>query len=95
MAGPIAIITRTGRTMYKNARGRIISRSEFERETRRGPLGRFQSRAQAFQRADMRTQEALLRDALGGQPLGGGSWTDRAERSPDLFAEILADAGLL
>ncbi len=95
MAGPIALVTKAGRTVYKNARGRFISRATFERERRRGPGGRFRSVADFFRSADIRTKESLLAERFGGPPLGGGTWIGRAEASPDRFAEELADVGLI
>ncbi len=95
MAGPIALITKAGRIMYKDAKGKIISRTTFERERRRGPRGRFRSAADFFRSADIRTKESLLAERFGGPPLGGGTWIGRAEASPDRFAEELADVGMI
>ncbi len=95
MAGPVAIITRAGRTVYKNARGRFISRAAFERELRRGPGGRFRSASEFFRQSTDRAKEALLLERYGGPPLGGGTWVSRMRSSPDVFAEELADLGLI
>jgi len=95
MAGPIALITKAGRTIYKNAAGKFISRVTFERERRRGPGGRFRSASEFMRQAPARTKEALLAERYGGPPLGGGTWIGRAEASPDLFAQDLADVGLI
>jgi len=95
MAGPIALITKAGRTVYKNAQGRFINRATFERERRRGPGGKFRSATDFFRSATTRTKEALLAEKFGGPPLGGGTWIGRAEASPDKFASELADAGFI
>lgn len=95
MAGPVALITKAGRTIYKSAKGRFISRGTFERERRRGPGGKFRSKAEFFKSADTRAKESLLAEKFGGPPLGGGTWIGRAEASPDKFATELADAGFI
>lgn len=95
MSGPIALITKTGRTVYKNAKGKFISKATFERERRRGPGGRFRSAVDFFRQADTRTKESLLVEKFGGPPIGGGTWIGRAEASPDRFAEELAAAGMI
>jgi len=92
-----ALITKTGRIVYKSVTGKFISRQTFERERRRGPGGKFRSKEEFFRSADTRSKERILQQRYGGPPLGqtGGTWIARAEASPDKFAQDLADVGLI
>jgi hypothetical protein len=94
MAAPIALITKAGRTLYKNAKGRFISKTTYAREIRRGPLGKFKSKADFIRGLDSRGLENYLRGILG-KPLGGGDWVSRVRRSSERFADILAEQNAL
>jgi hypothetical protein len=82
-----AIVTRAGRKLYKNARGQFISKAKYELERRRGPGGRFLSRAGA---ARQRGVESYLRAQLGPPP-AGKSWQQIASKYPDRFVDYLED----
>lgn len=82
-----AILTKAGRTLYKNARGQFISKSKYELERRRGPSGRFLSAANAERQ---RGVEQWLRAQLGAPP-AGKTWAQIAGKYPDRFEDYLDD----
>lgn len=84
-----AILTRAGRKLYKDARGRFISRAKYELEQRRGPGGRFLSRAGATRQ---RGVESYLRAQLGAPP-AGKTWAQIASKYPERFIDYLQEAG--
>ena len=83
MPGPSVIITRTGRRIFKDARGRFISAARYALELRRGPGGRFMSRPAAER---FRNLEARLRAQLGPPP-AGKQWALIATKYPDRFSD--------
>lgn len=87
MALPIAVVTQSGRVIYKDARGRFISKSKFDLEMRRGPSGRFLSRTGAARQQGV---ENFLRAQLGAPP-AGKSWAQIAGKYPDRFIDYLED----
>ena len=87
MAGVLALVTRAGRTIYKNARGRFISKAKYELERRRGPGGRFLTSARA---TEQRGIESYLRAQLGAPPRGK-SWSQIAGKYPERFIDYLQD----
>ena len=84
-----AILTSTGRKLYKDARGRFISRAKYELEQRRGPGGRFLTRAGATRQ---RNVESYLRAQLGAPP-AGKTWAQIAGKYPEKFIDYLEDIG--
>lgn len=80
-----AIITAAGRKIYRNARGRFISKAKFELERRRGAGGRFVTKARAAQN---RSVESYLRAALGAPP-AGKNWQQIAGKYPERFIDYL------
>ncbi len=82
-----AIVTRAGRTIYRNARGRFISKAKYELERRRGPGGRFLSRQGA---KHQRGVESYLRAQLGAPP-AGKTWAQIAGKYPQRFIDYLED----
>ncbi len=87
MAVPLAIVTRAGRTLYKNAKGRFISKAKYELERRRGPGGRFVTSARA---SKQRGIESYLRAQLGAPP-AGKSWAQIAGKYPQRFIDYLQE----
>ena len=88
MAAPVAaFLTKVGRKVYKDARGRFISKAKYELERRRGPGGRFLSTAGAQRQ---RGVESYLRAQLGAPP-AGKSWAQIASKYPERFADYLQD----
>ena len=85
--GVRALVTRTGRKIYKNARGRFISRAKFELEMRRGPGGRFITKARAVHQ---RGVESYLRAQLGAPP-AGKTWAQIAGKYPERFIDYLQE----
>ncbi len=85
-----AIVLRTGRKLYKNARGRFISRAKYELEKRRGPGGRFVTKSRATQNRGI---ESYLRAQLGAPP-SGKSWQQIAGKYPERFVDYLEDINL-
>ena len=82
-----ALITKAGRTLYKNARGQFISKAKYELERRRGPRGRFLTKSGA---ARQRGVESYLRAQLGAPP-SGKTWQQIASKYPDRFTDYLQD----
>lgn len=82
-----ALLTKAGRKVYKDARGRFISRAKYELELRRGPSGRFLSKA-AAERG--RGVESWLRAQLGAPP-SGKTWQQIAGKYPERFADYLQE----
>lgn len=86
---PVQILTKTGRTLYKDARGRFISRARFDFLNRRDPAtGRFLSKAAAARRGTLQEQEARLRRILG-KPPKGWQWVQIANKYSDRFKDYL------
>lgn len=89
MALPQAIITRAGRTIFKDARGRFISRAKYELLNRIDPAtGRFISKAAAARRGTLRQQESRLRKQLGAPPRGK-NWVQIANKYKERFSAYL------
>ena len=82
-----AIITRTGRRIYKDARGRFISKAKYQLEQRRGPSGRFLSKTNAIRQQKV---ESWLRAQLGAPP-AGKTWAQIAGKYPQRFMDYLED----
>jgi len=82
-----AIITRTGRRIYKDARGRFISKAKYQLEQRRGPGGRFLSKTGAIRQQKV---ESWLRAQLGAPP-AGKTWAQIAGKYPQRFLDYLED----
>ncbi len=82
-----AIVTRAGLKLYRDARGRFISKFKYELERRRGPAGRFLTKSRAVR---MRGVESYLRAQLGAPP-AGKSWQQIASKYPDRFIDYLED----
>lgn len=82
-----AILTRTGRTLYKDAKGQFISKRKYQLEMRRGPSGRFLSSANAARQQQV---EQWLRAQLGAPP-AGKMWAQIAGKYPDRFTDYLED----
>jgi len=82
-----AIVTRAGRKLYKNARGRFISKAKYELERRRGPAGRFLTKRAATRQ---RGVESFLRAQLGAPP-AGKTWQQIASKYPQRFIDFLED----
>ena len=80
-----AIVTAAGRKIYRNARGRFISRAKYELERRRGAGGRFVTKARATQN---RSMESFLRAQLGAPP-AGKNWQQIAGKYPERFADFI------
>lgn len=85
MPAPVALLTKTGRRVFKDARGKFISKAKFELESRRGPGGRFLSKAGATRQ---RSMEQYLRSVLGAPP-AGKSWAQIAGKYPERFEDFL------
>ena len=93
MALPTMVV-RAGRQIFRNAKGRFISKAKFELLRRISPVtGRFQSAEAA---TSQRAQEAWLRKTLG-RPPAGQNWVRIAskygERFGDLLSEMQSDLG--
>jgi len=82
-----AIVTRAGRKLYQNARGQFISKFKYELERRRGPSGRFITKAAGIRQ---RGVESYLRAQLGAPP-AGKTWQQIASKYPDRFTDYLED----
>lgn len=83
-----AIPTAAGRILYKDARGRFISKAKYELEQRRGPSGRFVSKAAARRNQGV---ESYLRAKLGAPP-AGKNWLNIASKYPERFDDYLSEA---
>lgn len=81
------ILTAAGRKLYKDAKGRFISKAKYELERRRGPGGRFLSKSAAGRQRGI---ESYLRAKLGAPP-AGKSWSQIASKYAERFADYLAD----
>jgi len=73
------------RKVYRDARGRFISRAKYELERRRLPSGRFGTKAQGSLR---RRMESYLRAELGAPP-AGKNWHQIASKYPERFENYL------
>lgn len=85
-----AFLTKAGRRVYKDARGRFISRAKYELERRRGPSGRFLTQEAARRQ---RGVESYLRSQLGAPP-AGKTWQQIASKYPQRFIDYLEDISL-
>ena len=75
-----------GRLLFKDARGRFISRAKYELLQRKDPLtGRFMSAAKSRLRPGAESQ---LRFQLGAPP-AGKSWLQIAEKYSERFEDFL------
>lgn len=88
MALPPPIVTAAGRTIYKNAKGRFISRAQYLQLRRRGPGGRFLSR-QAYAAQQTVSSVASEIQAMMGPPIDGGSWVAKVQASFDRFRDLV------
>lgn len=89
MALPTAILTKAGRRIFKDARGRFISEAKYNLLNRMDPAtGRFISQALANKRGTLQSQESRLRSQLGAPPRGK-SWVSIANRYAERFAAYL------
>ena len=83
------IIQAAGRTLYKDARGRWISKSKFELLSRKDPAtGRFLKAGS--QRLNTQRAENILRTRLGAPPRGM-NWVQIAAKYKERFADFLED----
>jgi len=80
-----ALAARAARKVYRDARGRFTTRAKYELEKRRGPGGRFITKARATQN---RSMESLLRAQLGAPP-AGKNWQQIAGKYPERFMDYL------
>lgn len=89
MSVPVQILTRAGRTVYKDASGKFISRARYELLNRRDPAtGRFISKAAAARRGTLQEQEARLRRQLG-KPPRNWNWVQIANKYSARFEAYL------
>ena len=85
MALPTMVV-RAGRTIFRNASGRFISKAKFDLLRRIDPVsGRFLSTAAA---ASKREQEAWLRNKLG-RPPAGQNWVRIAAKYGARFGDLI------
>jgi Ni/Co efflux regulator RcnB len=85
------IVGTTARKLYRDARGKFISKAKWELEQRRDPAtGRLRSKAWANQRLDKQKVENYLRAQLGAPP-AGKQWSQIAAKYPQRFADFLED----
>ena len=88
MVNPLLPIARkAARKVYRDARGRFISRAKYELERRRLPSGRFGTSAQG---ALGRRMETYLRAKLGAPP-AGKNWYQIASKYPERFMDYVED----
>jgi Ni/Co efflux regulator RcnB len=80
-----AIVLRTGRKVFKDAAGRFISKAKYDLEQRRGPGGRFLSRAASTRQKGV---ESYLRAQLGAPP-AGKTWAQIAGKYPQRFIDYM------
>lgn len=96
MATPLvtAIINKAGNTIYRKA-GRFISKSTFDRESRRIPAG-FKRGGQLLSKFTG-AENSIARQMMAefGPPLNGGNWVARVRMSAEKFTNMLADANEL
>lgn len=86
MVGPILSgIVRQARKYYRDARGKFISKAKYELNQRRGPSGKFVSKAAATRQ---RGVESYLRAQLGAPP-AGKQWQVIAAKYPERFVDYL------
>jgi len=79
------LVTKAGRRIFRDARGRFISKVKYELERRRGPGGRFLTKTAAGRQ---RGVEQYLRAQLGAPP-AGKTWMSIASKYPDRFTDYL------
>ncbi len=88
MAAPIlqAILSKTGRTLYKKGSS-FISKKVFERESNRGSGGRFLARSKdpGVSRLAAQMMEEV------GPPIGGGDWSSRVRESTERFEHMMGN----
>ncbi len=82
-----SFVTAAGRKIFKDAKGRFISRAKYELEKRRGPSGRFLSSRQAARRPGI---ESALRASLGAPP-AGKDWFTIASKYPERFEDYVGE----
>ena len=88
MVNPLLPIARkVARKVYRDARGRFVSKAKYELERRRGPGGRFLTKSRAAQN---RSIETYLRARLGAPP-AGKSWHQIASKYPERFMDYVED----
>ena len=79
------------RKVYRDAKGRFISKAKYELNQRRDPAtGRFITKAAAARRPDPKIVEGKLRKELGAPP-AGRTWTEIAARYTERFEDYLRD----
>jgi len=85
-----AIITATGRKLFKDAAGRFISQQKFALLQRKDPLtGRFLPKATARRTISRQRQvENYLRAQLGAPP-SGKNWIEIASKYAERFSDFL------
>lgn len=88
MALPVQLITKAGRRIFKDAKGRFISEAKFNLLNRRGPGGKFISTQAARARGTLQAQENRLRAQLGAPPRGQ-SWVQIANKYEERFNAYL------
>ncbi len=85
MAFPTVIVTKAGRRIFKDAKGKFISEARYNLLNRIDPAtGRFISAARASQRGPLQSQESRLRSQLGAPPRGK-TWVSIASRYEERF----------
>ena len=85
MSVPVQILTKTGKALYKDARGKFISKSRFDFLNRRDPAtGKFISKAAATRRGTLQQQESRMRRQLG-KPPRNWNWVQIANKYPTRF----------
>ena len=89
MAFPTVIVTKAGRRIFKDSKGRFISEAKYNLLNRIDPsTGRFISSQVARSRGSLQSQESRLRAQLGAPPRGK-SWVSIANKYQDRFAAFL------
>ena len=84
-----AFVTAAGRQIFKSATGRFISKQTYLRELRRGPGGRFITKARQVGKLTKSGLAQQLMEELG-PPIGGGNWDARVNKSGPRFADMLS-----
>lgn len=87
-----AIVTATGRRLFKDASGRFISRQKYELLSRKDPLtGRFLPKATAQRTLSRQKRiEQYLRAQLGNPP-SGKNWLQIASKYAERFEDYLSE----